>query len=257
MAVTPPMTGKVALVTGGSRSLGKAVALALAARGADVIITYRSAAAEADATVKEIEGHGRRAAALQVDLNGETAAALVTAVTATLDDAFGGAKLDFLINNAGINSQVPFSQVGLDELNRVFQVNYAAPFMLTQGLLPRMADGGRIVYIGSGTSRFVVPTMSAYGPLKAGVECLARYVAADVGKRGITANAVSPGMLATEFNKEGMASHPEVTDQISSMTALGRIGDASDVAGVIAFLCSDDARWVNGQRIEVAGGIYL
>ncbi|GAB0497457.1 hypothetical protein MMPV_008790 [Pyropia vietnamensis] len=257
MATTPTMAGKVALVTGGSRSLGKSVALTLAARGADVIITYRSAADEAAATVKEIEGHGRRAAALPIDLNGDTAADLVTAVTATLDDKFGGAKLDFLINNAGINSQMPFPKVSLDELNKVFQVNYAAPYMLTQGLLPHMADGGRIIYVGSGTSRFVVPTMSAYGPLKAAIECLARYVAAEVGSRRITANAVSPGMLATEFNKEGMESHPEVTEHIAGMTALGRIGEATDVSGVIAFLCSEEAGWVNGQRIEVAGGIYL
>lgn len=254
---TPTLTGKVALVTGGSRSLGKSVALTLAARGADVIITYRSAAEEAAATVKEIEGHGRRATALQADLNGETASDLVAAVSATLNEQFEGAQLDFLINNAGINSQTPFSEVALEELNRVYQVNFAAPFMLTQGLLPRMADNGRIIFIGSGTSRFVVPTMSAYGPLKAGVECLARYLAAEVGKRGITANAVSPGMLATEFNKDVMASHPEMTDRISSVTALGRIGQANDVSGVIAFLCSADAQWVNGQRIEVAGGIFL
>lgn len=254
---TPALAGKVALVTGGSRGLGKSVALTLAARGVDVIITYRSAAAEAAATVKEIEGHGRRAEALSIDLNGETASSLVSAVTATLAHTFEGARLDFLINNAGINSQTPFSEVALDELNRVFQVNYAAPYMLTQGLLPHMADHGRIIFIGSGTSRFVVPSMSAYGPLKAAIECLARYVAAEVGARGITANAVAPGMLATEFNKEGMAAHPEMTARIAGMTALGRIGEATDVAGVIAFLCSADAQWVNGQRIEVAGGIYL
>ncbi|KAK1865740.1 hypothetical protein I4F81_008265 [Pyropia yezoensis] len=254
---TPPLAGKVALVTGGSRGLGRAAALALAARGADVILTYRSAAAAAAATVRDVEGHGRRAVALRADLTGDSAAALVAAVAATLDATFAGGRLDILVNNAGINSQTPFPGVTLAELNRVFQVNYAAPYLLTQGLLPRMADGGRIVFVGSGTSRFVVPPMSAYGPLKAAVECLARYVAAEVGDRGITANAVAPGMLATEFNKEGMATRPEVTDHIAGMTALGRIGEPTDVAGVIAFLCSPDAQWVNGQRIEVAGGIYL
>jgi len=251
------LEGKVALVTGGSRSLGKSVALMLAARGADVLITYRSAKAEADETVSEIRNLGRRAVALSVDLSGESAGELVTAVAAALGESFGGAKLDFLINNAGINSQVPFSKVSLDELNKVFQVNYAAPFMLTQGLLPHMADGGRIVYIGSGTGRFVVPTMSAYGPLKAAVETLARYVAAEVGPRNMTANAVSPGMLDTAFNKEGMESHPEVTDYITGMTALNRLGKPDDVCGVIAFLCSPEAKFVTGQRIEVSGGIYL
>ncbi|MCB9743669.1 MAG: SDR family oxidoreductase [Alphaproteobacteria bacterium] len=250
------LTDRVALVTGGSRGLGRHIALCLAAAGADVLLTFNRQGAEAAEVVAEIEALGRRARAVQADFSAPGAVgALVEAVEGALAD--WGAGLDILIHNAGVDSHVPLQAVTEEALERQWAVNYKAPFLLTQALLPRMRDGGRVLAIGSGTTRFTLPTLVGYAPIKAAVEVFMRHVAKIAGARGITANAVSPGALETDFTAPTFAAMPQMRGVIAQNTALGRVGEVEDVGGVVVFLCSEAGRWVTGQRIEVSGGMFL
>lgn len=249
---------RIALITGGSRGLGREIALRLARDGVDVILTYNRDAAAAKATAAAIEAQGRVAVVEQVDLSDSAnIAPFADRVRAALKARWGRDTLDILINNAGISSEVPFAQVDEARLDAQFAVNYKAPFMLTQALLDTVADGGRILMIGTGLTRFTIPVLVAYAPMKAAVELLARYLAKELGPRGITVNAVSPGALRTDFTAPTFAHAPQMVDVIAQNTALGRVGETADVAGVVSLVCSPEGGWITGQRIEVSGGMFL
>lgn len=251
------LSGKTALVTGGSRSLGKAIALRLADMGASVVITYRTQAEQAAETVAAIHAKGQRATALQVDLTTtEELDALIARFRGILKE-WSVAGFDILINNAGITSHTAFSEMTEEDVDRLYGVNFKSVFFLTQRLLDDLNDGGTIINIGSGTTRFVVPHLAAYAALKGAVEVFTRYLARALGPRQITVNVVSPGALDTDFNADIFASNPGITDYLASVTALGRVGLASDVDGVVGFLCTEEARWITGQRLEVSGGMFL
>ncbi len=253
----PALHHKAALVTGGSRGVGRNVALALAAAGADVLVTYRTRKDDAEEVVAEIQRMDRRAAAIAADLGGTAdIAGLVEAVDATLTD-WGTAHLHALVNNAGVGSHQPFGAITEEDFDRVVDTNLKSVVFLTQALLPKLADGGRIVAIGSGLSRFSLPGFAIYGSLKGALERLMAYLARELGPRGITANAISPGALDTEFNAAALEHNPGMRDFIASVTAQGRMGVADDVGAVVAMLCSPAAQWVTGQRIEVSGGMFL
>nr|WP_293837142.1 SDR family oxidoreductase [uncultured Arsenicibacter sp.] len=251
-------SSKIALVTGGSRGLGKDMALSLAKKGTDIILTYNSRQDEAQAVVAAIQALGRKAAALQLNA-GEVAGFSTFAgeLTKTLAATFGTDHFDFLINNAGIAGYTPLGQVTEAEFDQLTNVHYKGVFFLTQTLLPIMNDGGGIVNISSGLARFSYPGSAVYGSLKGAVEVLTRYMAKELGARGIRANVVAPGPVATDFGGGRIRDNEEYNRQLSSLTALGRVGLPEDIGGVVAFLCSEDARWVNAQRIEVAGGILI
>ncbi len=251
-------TPKIGLVTGGSRGLGKDMALSLARKGSDVIITYFSQQDEADKVVAEIQAMGRKALALRLDVGDIPALdAFVTALTEGLQTHWGTAHFDFLIHNAGMGATVPFAQVTEEMFDRFNDVHFKGVYFLTQKTLPMINDGGRIVTLSSGTTRFGVFGYSVYASMKSAIETFTRYLAKEVGVRGITANVVAPGPIETDFNNAAIRNNPQMKGALAGMSALGRVGVAEDIGGVVAFLCSDDARWISGQRIEVSGGINL
>jgi NAD(P)-dependent dehydrogenase (short-subunit alcohol dehydrogenase family) len=249
---------KIALVTGGSRGLGRSMAEHLAAHGHDVIITYQTKEEDAKNVVASLQAGGRRAAALRFDA-GDTGAldAFVGQFTALLQREFGRDTFDILINNAGMGATIPYAMVTEGQLDEFFNVHFKSVFLLTQKTLPYMAEGGRIINISSGTTRFANPGYSVYASMKAAIEVFTRYLAKEVGNRGITANVVAPGPIETDFNNAAIRSNPGLKGMLANVTALGRVGEADDIGGLIALLCSEEARWVTGQRIEASGGINL
>jgi NAD(P)-dependent dehydrogenase (short-subunit alcohol dehydrogenase family) len=249
---------KIAVVTGGSRGLGKNIALRLATDGIDIILTYRSKQDEAGAVVQEIEQKGRKAAALRLDtgLVG-TFNSFLEEVSATLNEKWGRATFDFLINNAGIDAASPFAQTTEEDFDNLFNIHLKGVYFLTQKSLPFLADKGGIVNVSTGLTRFTTPGYAAYASMKGAVEIFTKYLAKELGSRGIRANLVAPGIIETDFTKAAREAHPELDAFISSQTALGRMGLPDDIGGVVAFLCSTDARWVNAQRIEASGGMFL
>ncbi|MBS1686151.1 MAG: SDR family oxidoreductase [Bacteroidetes bacterium] len=251
-------TNKIALVTGGSRGLGRNMAESLAADGHDVIITYVSQKEEADKVVAALEAAGRKAAAMRLDV-GDTKAfdGFITELKGVLDSKFGAERFDFLINNAGIGGTIPFATATEEDFDRFNNVHYKGVYFLTQKLLPLINDGGRIVNLSSGTTRFVNPGYSMYASMKGAVETLTKYWAKEFGARQITVNIVAPGPVETDFNNAFIRSNPEVKARLGSVTALGRVGVAEDIGPVVAFLCSEGGRWISGQRIEASGGINL
>lgn len=249
---------KIALVTGGSRGLGKDMAISLARKGMDVIITYNNNDVLAHETVQEIESMGRKAAALQLNLSEfRTLGSFVQAFTIVLNAHFHATHFDFLINNAGMGKTVPFSEVSEEMFDEFMNVHYKGVYFLTQKLSPLMNTGGSIINISSGTTRFSNPGYSVYASMKGAIEVLTKYLAKELGAKGIRANVVAPGPVETDFNNAAIRSNPQMKNFLSSMSPLGRVGNADDIGGVIAFLCSDDSRWINGQRIEVSGGINV
>jgi NAD(P)-dependent dehydrogenase (short-subunit alcohol dehydrogenase family) len=249
---------KIALVTGESRGLGKDMALRLADYGNDIIITYHSQKEAADAVVKEIENKGKNAASLQYDSSDiKSLDGFLKRVQEILKQKWNTEKFDFLITNAGIGANIPFLKVTEADFDRFLNIHFKSVYFLIQKSLAIMNDGGRVINISTGTTRFPSPGYSMYATMKAAIEVLTRYVAKEIGSRGITVNVVAPGPIATDFNNGGNRDNPEKVKMLSSLTALGRIGMAEDIGGVVAFLCSEDARWINGQRIEVTGGINL
>jgi NAD(P)-dependent dehydrogenase (short-subunit alcohol dehydrogenase family) len=251
-------TNKIALITGGSRGLGRNMAQHLAAKGHDVIITYNTQKDEADAVVAEIEAKGSKGAALKLDVGDiKSLQGFVSELSSLLKTKFGSDRFDFLINNAGMGGSIPFAAATEEDVDRFYNVHYKGVFFLTQYALPIINDGGRIINLSTGTTRFANPGYSIYASMKSGIETLTRYLAKDLGARQITVNVVAPGPVEKDFNNAFIRSNPEVKSRLSSVTALGRVGEPDDIGGVVAFLCSEDARWISGQRIEVSGGINL
>ncbi len=249
---------KIALVTGGSRGLGKDMALALAHKGIDVILTYNNKNDEAEEVVKSIKAVGRNAAALKLNLlEFKKLDDFIASVSNTLTTEFGTDKLDYLVNNAGMGGGIAIAQATEEDFDNFMNVHFKGVYFLTQKILPLMNDHGGIVNISTGTTRFVNPGYSIYASMKGAVEVLTRYIAKEFGSRGIRANIVAPGPIETDFNNAAIRSNEQLKGMLAGMTALGRVGQADDIGSVVAFLCSDDSKWINGQRIEVSGGINL
>lgn len=249
---------KITLITGGSRGLGRNAALAVARKGGDVILTYRSRKDEADAVVAEIAKLGRKARAFQLD-TGKVAdfAAFAVDVKTALREDWGRETFDHLVNNAGIGLHKPFAETTEDEFDLLMNIHFKGVFFLTQALLPLIADGGRIVNISSGLARFSLPGASAYAAMKGAIEVLTRYLANELGTRGIAVNTVAPGAIATDFGTASVRDNPQVNQFVASVTALGRAGLPDDIGPAIASLLSEDNRWVNAQRIEISGGMFV
>lgn len=248
----------IALVTGGSRGLGKNAALKIAQKGLDVIITYRSNREEADAVVSEIKAIGQNAVAFQLDTkNSKSFDAFVKEVTDHVKENTGSPNIDFLINNAGTALYSPITDVTEEQLDDIVDIHFKGVFFLTQKLLPYINDGGGIVNVSSGLARFATPGSSVYGSVKAGVEMLTKYMAKELGPRKIKANVIAPGAVETDFGGGRVRDNEEINAMVAGATALGRVGLPDDIGGVVAFLCTDDAGWINGQRIEVSGGMFL
>lgn len=252
------MANKIALITGGSRGLGKDMALRLAQKGHDVVITYQSQKEAADEVVKEIESLGKQAAAMHLDTNQFSSLDnFVQQFQQLLQNKFGVQSFDFLINNAGIGATIPFAQVTETDFDKFMNIHFKSVYFLTQKLLPLINDNGRIINISTGTTRFCVPGYSVYASMKGAIEVFTRYLAKEVGVKGITVNVVAPGPVETDFNNGGNRDVPERKKFLASQSPLGRVGLPKDIGGVIAFLCSEDASWINGQRLEVSGGINI
>ena len=249
---------KIALVTGASRGLGKDMALALAKKGIDVVITYHTKKEEAEKVVAEITAMGRKAVALPFDVsNIKSFDPFISMLSSSIQKHWGVSTFDFLINNAGTGATIPLAQVTEEAFDNLMNIHFKGVYFLTQKSLPIMNDGGSVINVSSGTTRFCVPGYSVYSSLKGAVEVFTKYVAKEFGSRGIRSNIVAPGPVETDFNNAVIRSNPQMKTFLSSLSPLGRVGQADDIGSVVAFLCSDDARWINGQRIEVAGGINL
>ena len=254
---TASTTTKIAIVTGGSRGLGRNTVLSLAKRGVNSVFTYHSSREEADEVVAEVKKARAKATTLQLDTgNVGTFDGFVENVRSALAD-LGAERFDYLVNNAGISDHTPFGEVTEEVLDRVYNINFKGVFFLTQKLLPLMSDGGQIVNISSGVTRFVNPNSSPYASLKGAIEVLTRYLAYDLGPRGITVNTVAPGAIATDFSGGTVRDNPAANKHVADMTALGRAGEPDDIGPMIASLLSDDNHWINAQRIEVSGGMSL
>lgn len=249
---------KIALVTGGSRGLGKDMALRLAGKGLDVIITYNNRAADAEHVVDQIGASGRKAAALQLNTGViPSFGNFVDRLKDTLAEHFGADRFDFLVNNAGQGGYSPIHEATEAFFDELLNVHFKGVYFLTQKLLPLMNDGGGIVNVSSGLTRVSVPGSSAYAAMKSAVETFTRYLAKELGSRGIRANVVAPGAIMTDFGNGHLRNDESLQKMVSSVTALGRPGVAEDIGGVVAFLCTEEARWVNAQRIEVSGGMMV
>lgn len=256
MNTAKTLDGKIAIITGGNRNIGRETALSLAAKGADIIITFKEKKESAAQTVADLQALGVRAAAIQVNLTGTSGLpAFVEAAKAQLT-AWGREQFDILVNNAGTLRIATFDRVTEDDLDTTFATNYKSVFFLTQHLHGFIADNGRIVNLGSGTARIAFGPLVSYGPLKAALQSLTLYLASFLGKRGITVNAVAPGGLDDDFNAPLFAMMP-AKDFIKANTAVGRVGIPHDVGGVIAFLCSPEASFVNGAVLNIDGGYHL
>lgn len=249
---------KIALITGGNRGLGKNTATHIAKKGIDIIITYRSKKEEAEAVVAEIQKNGQKAAALQLDTSIiGTFDSFIKQLSSVLKEKWGRDTFDFLVNNAGIDAASPFAKTTEEDFDRLFNVHFKGVYFLTQKSLPLIADNGRIINISTGLTRFATPGYAAYASMKGAIEVFTKYLAKELGPRRIAANIVAPGIIETDFTKAAFDAHPELDERMASITALGRVGVPDDIGGVIAFLCTEEARWINAQRIEASGGMFL
>ena len=255
MIVALDGSGKIALITGGSRGLGRNTALHLARNGVDVVLTYHSNLAEAESAAAEISQLGRKAVALQLD-TGNTAGFddFAARLAEALEDNWGRTNFDFLVNNAGVGGRGPFSEASEADFDRLMNIHLKGVFFLTQWMLPLLVDGGKIVNLSSGLTRITLSGYSIYGAMKGAVEVLTRYLAKELGPRRIAVNAVAPGAIETDFGGGAVRDNADLNQMIASQTAMGRVGLPDDVGGAIAALLVGETGWVTGQRIEVSGG---
>jgi len=251
-------TNKIALVTGGSRGLGKNAAISIAKKGIDVVITYNSKKDEALAVVAEIEQLGQKAAAIQLNTGAiKSFDSFYTELGSVLNNTFGTDRFDYLVNNAGIGIHAAFGETTEEQFDTLMNIHFKGVYFLTQGALPMINDGGRIVNLSTGLTRFCGPGYAAYASMKGAVEVLSRYMAKELGARQIAVNMVAPGAIETDFGGGAVRDNEQMNSYIAGVTALGRAGLPDDIGGVIAFLLTEEARWINGQRIEVSGGMNL
>jgi len=252
------MRERIALVTGGSRGLGKNAVLKLAAEGTDIILTWNSSQQEAQEVVREIEGKGRKAAALQLNV-GDTAsfARFAQQVMETLTHVWQRDTFDYLVNNAGTGLYAPYTETTEAQFDDAVNIHFKGPFFLTQQLLPLIKDGGRILNVSSGLARFTQPGSGTYAAMKGAMEVLTRYQAKELGVRGISVNIIAPGAIETDFGGGRVRDNAELNQLLASQTALGRVGLPDDIGDAIAALLSDKLGWMNAQRIEVSGGMFL
>ncbi|WP_411878402.1 SDR family oxidoreductase [Polaromonas sp. YR568] len=246
---------KISLVTGASRGLGRNTALSIARRGGDVVLTYQSRAEDAQAVVAEIQALGRKAVALQLD-TGKVAGFTPFAdrLRAALRETWQRDTFDHLVNNAGHGDYALIGETTEAQFDGLVNVHFKGVYFLTQTLLPLLADGGRIVNLSSGLTRTSYPGYAAYAAVKGAVEVLTRYMAKELGARGIAVNTVAPGAIETDFGGGAVRDNPEINKIFAGITALGRAGLPDDIGPMIASLLTEDNRWVNAQRIEVSGG---
>lgn len=249
---------KIALVTGGSRGLGKDMALRLAEKGLDVVITYRSKQQEAEEVVAQIEKAGRKAAALQLEAGDvKSFDGFLAQLKNVLQNHFGTTTFDYLVNNAGMAGYALIQDVTEEMFDDLVNVHFKGVYFLTQKALPMLNNGGSIINISSGLARFSYAGSSAYASMKGAVETFTRYLAKELGPRGIKANVVAPGAIATDFGGGHVRDNQDTNKAVAGATALGRVGVAEDIGGIVAFLCTEDARWINAQRIEASGGMNI
>ncbi len=246
---------KITLITGASRGLGRNTALSIARQGGDIVITYHSKDQDAQAVVAQIQGMGRKAVALQLDVGDAASfASFADRLKTALHSNWSRDTIDHLVNNAGHGDYALISQTSEAQFDRLINVHIKGVFFLTQTLLPMIADGGRIVNLSSGLTRMTLPGYAAYAAAKGAVEVLSRYLAKELGARGIAVNTVAPGAIETDFGGGVVRDNPDINKQLAQTTALGRVGVPDDIGPMIANLLSDDNRWINAQRIEVSGG---
>jgi NAD(P)-dependent dehydrogenase (short-subunit alcohol dehydrogenase family) len=249
---------RIAFITGGSRGLGRNAALSLARHGIDVILTYRSNSTEAQAIVTEIEKTGRRAAALPLDVGNVSGFdTFVAELRRTLQTRWQRDRFEFLVNNAGIGMHASFAETTEAQFDELVNIHFKGAFFLTQKLLPLIADGGRILNISSGLTRFTQPGYSAYAAMKGAMEVLTKYQAKELGPRGIAVNILAPGAIETDFGGGVVRDNAQVNAYIAAQTALGRVGLPDDIGGAIAALLSPESRWINAQRVEASGGMFV
>ncbi|HEY1046616.1 MAG TPA: SDR family oxidoreductase [Bacteroidia bacterium] len=249
---------KIALITGASRGLGKNMAIALAQKGVDIVFTYNQKADAANDTIKEIEALGQKAKAFQLNtglISGFDA--FFTELNAYLTETYGEAHFDYLINNAGSSLQKMIVETTEEQMDEMYNIHFKGVFYMVQKSLPFIQDGGRIINISSGLTRTTFPGLSVYASMKGAIDTFTKYVAKELSSRRIAVNVVAPGAIATDFGGGRVRDNQEYNQLISGLTALGRVGLAEDIGPVVAFLCSEDGRWINGQRIEVSGGMNL
>jgi NAD(P)-dependent dehydrogenase (short-subunit alcohol dehydrogenase family) len=248
----------IAVITGGSRGLGRSMALHLARQGVDIVLTYQREVSQAQAVVAEIEAMGRRAAALQLDMGQSSGfGGFAEKVQALLRTTWQRENFNFLVNNAGMGVHALVTDTTEAQFDQLMNAHLKGPFFLTQKLLPLVCNGGRILNLSTGLTRFAMPGYAAYAAMKGGVEVLTRYLAKELGERRISVNTVAPGAIATDFGGGTVRDNPQVNGFVASQTALGRVGEADDIGALVAGLLSSAGDWVNGQRIEASGGIFL
>jgi NAD(P)-dependent dehydrogenase (short-subunit alcohol dehydrogenase family) len=249
---------KIAIITGGSRGLGANAALKLAAKGVDLILTYKRNVSAADTVVSRAKELGVQAVALKLDAGQISGfSAFAEEVKESLEVNWSRKQFDFLVNNAGMGIHAGFAETTEAQFDELMNVHLKGVYFLTQSMLPLISDGGRILNVSSGLARFALPGYSAYAAMKGGVEVLTRYLAKELGPRRITVNVLAPGAIETDFGGGVVRDNPQINSFIASQTALGRVGRPDDIGDVIASLLSDECRWVNAQRIEASGGMFL
>ena len=252
------MTQRIALVTGGSRGLGKNAALKLADKGTDILFTYHSQHQAALDVVAEIEQKGRKAAEIQLNVGDSASFSAFTAEVKTqLQTHWNRETFDYLVNNAGIGLYAPYADTSEEMFDKLMRIHFKGPFFLTQHLLPLINEGGRILNVSTGLARFALPGYAAYASMKGAMEVLTRYQAKELGARGISVNAIAPGAIETDFGGGRLRDNKELNAYVASQTALGRAGLPDDIGDAIAALLSDELAWMTAQRIEVSGGMFL
>lgn len=252
--LSPP----IALITGGSRGIGKSAALHLAQQGVDIVFTYQQQKDAAQALVKEIQQLGRKAVALQLDVgNVASFPTFIQQLRQVLNTHWQCDHVSMLMNNAGVGVHQSFSETSEEQFDLLMNVHLKGVFFLTQQLLPLMQDGGRILNVSSGLTRFSLPGYSAYAAMKGAIEVLTRYWAKELGVRGISVNVLAPGAIETDFGHGAVRDNAQLNQFVANQTSLGRAGLPDDIGAVAAALLSPDTQWINGQRIEASGGMFL